>query len=116
MAQIKKRSDCKLFYEAMGIQWKDMQNPRRVTRRLCFTPMNRSDVPAGKMCGLTISQGDFVCASIEAELKEEVYVEIAGRHTGDAICGHGRPTPCVPRQPIFLWRTSKQLELGALPA
>ena len=134
MSQIKKRTDRQLFYDAMGAQWRDLQNPRRP----CFTPMDRSEVPPGKKiipvgwtskvkldcdgnfdkvkmrgymlgfhqvpgedydpwscssvparlpvvrlvigiaaeCGLVISQGDFVCAYIESEIKEEVYVEI----------------------------------------
>ena len=54
------------------------------------------------MCGLTISQGDFVCASIEAELKEEVYVEMLEGIPGMQYVGtDGQRCVCRVNQSFF---------------
>ena len=54
------------------------------------------------MCGLTISQGDFVSASIEAELKEEVYVEMLEGIPGMQYVGtDGQRRVCRVNQSFF---------------
>ena len=54
------------------------------------------------MCGLTISKGDFVCASIEAELKEEVYVEMLEGIPGMQYVGtDGQRRVCRVNQSFF---------------